>query len=36
VREGQLPLLEHMIAVALDDAPIAMPFSAFQPMSRLG
>ncbi|HEY6725057.1 MAG TPA: hypothetical protein VI197_13565 [Polyangiaceae bacterium] len=35
VREGQLPLLEHMMAVALDDAPVAMPFAAFQPMSRL-
>lgn len=35
VREGQLPLLEHMLAVALDDAPVAMPFNAFQPMSRL-
>jgi len=35
IRTGQLPLLEHMIAVALDDAPVAMPFGAFQPVSRL-
>jgi glycerol-3-phosphate dehydrogenase (NAD(P)+) len=35
VRDEQLPLLEHMIGVALHDAPVAMPFDAFQPTSYL-
>jgi glycerol-3-phosphate dehydrogenase (NAD(P)+) len=26
---GDLPLLEHLFAVALDDSPIAMPFDRF-------
>lgn len=30
LKRGDLPLLEHMIAVALHDAPVSMPFSAFR------
>jgi glycerol-3-phosphate dehydrogenase (NAD(P)+) len=29
VASKELPLLRHLIAVALDDAPVAVPFAAF-------
>lgn len=35
LQASQLPLLEHMIAVALNDAPVAMPFDAFQSVSSV-
>lgn len=35
LKNNELPLLEHMIAVALHDAPVAMPFDSFQPVSSV-